>query len=142
MDRYHGLVGKGLQQFGGGLGELAKRLAPDHQRTDDLFSSQQWDDQDTAISLPQDDVVDRRGRLFANVGNLDWPALLCRQPNVAVPEADMLVADRCNHGFAHAVSGMQAKLLPFLIEHVDRAGVGVRELHRPTDDGRENSFKV
>ena len=45
----------------------------------------------------------------------------------------MLVADRRNHGFAHAVIGMEAKLLAPFIEHVDGACVGPRQLSaRPT----------
>src|SRR5262249_55784430 len=86
--------------------------------------------------------VDRGCWLVANVGDLDWPALCCRCPDVAVAKADMLAADRRYHGFAHAVGGMQAKLLAYFVEHVDRTGVGVRELDGPSDDGREDSFKV
>ena len=43
---------------------------------------------------------------------------------------------------AHAVGGAQAELLARLVEHVDRAGVGARELHRAADDGGEHGFEV
>ena len=95
-----------------------------------------------AIALAQDDLVDRRGWLIANVGDLDWLALCCRRPNIAVAKADMLVADCRNHGFAHAVGGVQAKLLALLVEHVDRAGIGARQLYRPADDGGEDCFEI
>ena len=54
----------------------------------------------------------------------------------------MLAADRCGHGFAHAVGSMQTKLLALLVEHVDRAGVGVRKLNGPADDSGEHCFNV
>src|SRR5262249_34276554 len=82
------------------------------------------------------------GWLIANVGDLDWSALCCRHPDVAVAKADMLAADRGDHGFAHAVSGMQAKLFALPVEHVDRAGVGVRKLNGPTHDSGEDCLKV
>ena len=41
LDRHHRLVGKGLQQIDGGFCELARRLAPDHQRTDDVVGAEQ-----------------------------------------------------------------------------------------------------
>ena len=128
LDRHHRLVGKGLQQIDGGLWELARRLAPDHQRADDVVWAQQGNNQDAAIALAQDDLVERGG-LVANVGDLDWLALRCRRPNIRVAEADMPVGDRRDHGLAHAVGGMQAKLLALLVEHIDRAGVGARQLH-------------
>ena len=93
--------------------------------------AQQGNNQDAAIALAQDDLVDRRG-LVANVGDLDWLALRCRRPNVRVAQADMPVGDRGDHRLTHAVSGMQAKLLALLIEHIDRARVGTGGLHRPT----------
>ena len=37
---------------------------------------------------------------------------------------------------------MQAKLLALLVEHIDRASVGVRQLHRPADNGGEHCFEV
>src|SRR5262249_53518087 len=126
----------------GGLWKLAWRLAPDHQRADDVIWTQQGNDQNAAIALAQDDLVDRRRRLVANVGDLDWPALCRRQPDVAVAKANMLAANRCDHGFAHAVGGMQSELLTFFIEHVDRAGVGVRKLNGPTHDSGEDCLKV
>ena len=36
LDRYHRLVGKGLQQFDSGFCKLARRLASDYQCADDV----------------------------------------------------------------------------------------------------------
>ena len=77
-----------------------------------------------AIALAQDDLVDRRGRFVANVGDLNWLTLRCGRPNICVAETDVPVGDRGDHGLAHAVGGVQAKLLVLLVEHVDRARVG------------------
>src|SRR5262249_29595296 len=109
---------------------------------DDVIWTQQGNDQNAAIALAQDDLVDRRRRLVANVGHLEWPALCRRQPDVAIAKANMLAANRCDHGFAHAVSGMQAKLLAFFVKHVNSAGVGVRKLNGSTDDSGEDRFKL
>ena len=51
LDRHHRLVGKRLQQIDGGLWKFAWRLAPDHQRTDDMVGTKQRDDQDAPIPL-------------------------------------------------------------------------------------------
>ena len=85
LDRHHRLVCKGLQQVDGGICELARRLAPDHQRADDVVGAEQRNDQDATIALAHDDLVDRRDGLVANVGDLDWLALRCRRPNIASP---------------------------------------------------------
>ena len=61
-----------------------------------------------------------------------WIGLRSRRgrPDVRVAGADVPVGDRDDHLLAHAVGGAQLELLPRLVEHVDRAGVGARELHR------------
>ena len=61
-----------------------------------------------------------------------WIGLRCAsgRPDICVAEADMPVAERRNHGLTHAVGGAQTKLLLLLVEHIDRAGLGVGELHR------------
>ena len=61
---------------------------------------------------------------------------------MASPETDLLVGDRRDHSLAHAIGGMQAKLLALIVEHIDRARVGARELHRPADDGGEHRFEI
>ena len=66
----------------------------------------------------------------------------CGRPNICVAEADVPVGDCRNHGLAHAVGGMQAKLLALFVEHVDRAGIGARELYRPADNCGEHRFEV
>ena len=42
----------------------------------------------------------------------------------------------------HAVGGAQMKFAPHLVEDVDRAGVGVGELHRLGDDGGEHGLQI
>jgi hypothetical protein len=37
---------------------------------------------------------------------------------------------------------MEAKLLTRLVEHVDRPGIGTRQLYRPADNGREDCFQL
>ena len=63
-------------------------------------------------------------------------------PQYRIAWTDVLVRDRRDHGLAHAVGGVQAKLLALIIEHVDRARVGARQVHRPADDGGEHSFEI
>src|SRR5262249_15422703 len=97
-------------------------------------------DQDATIALAHNYLVDRRGGFVANVGDLDVLTPRCSRPN-GITATDSLVRDRRDHSLAHAVGGMQAKLLA-LIEHIDRARVGARELYCPADDGCEHGLKV
>ena len=142
LDRHHRLVGEGLQQVDGGLRKFAGRLAPHHQRADDVVGTEQRHDQQRAEALAQVDLVDRRGRLVLDVGDLDRLALASRPADVGVAGADAPVGDRDDHLLAHAVGGAQPELLPRLVEHVDRAGVGARELHRALHDGGQHLFEV
>jgi len=63
LDRHHRLICKGLQQLNGGFCELARCLAPDHERAHDLARAEGRNDQDATIALAHDDLVDRRGGL-------------------------------------------------------------------------------
>ena len=67
--------------------ELARHLAPDHQRTHDGVGAEQRNDQDATIALAHDDLIDRRGGFVANVGDLDWLTQRCGRPN-GIAETD------------------------------------------------------
>src|SRR5262249_45000973 len=90
-----------------GLWKCAQRLAADNECADDVIRSEQRNYEDTSIALAQDNVVDRRSRFVARIRDLDWLALRCCRRNIVpIAKADMLIADRRDHGFAHAVGGM------------------------------------
>ena len=57
---------------------------------------------------------------------------------IASRQADVLVAQRRDHLVAHAVGRAQPELLRQLVEHVDRAGLGVGKLRRLGDDGGQH----
>ena len=65
-----------------------------------------------------------------------------RRPDVGVAGADAPVGDGDDHLLAHAVGGAELELLPRLVEHVDRAGVGARELHGALHDGGQHLFEI
>ena len=72
-----------------------------------------------------------------------WIGLRCvaAGPMCGVAGADVAVGDGDDHLLAHAVGGAQLEFLLRLVEHVDRAGVGARELHRAADDGGQHLFR-
>ena len=78
LDRQHRLGGERLQQVDRALGKLAGRAAAHHQRADDAVGAKQRDQQARPVAGAQDDLVDRRGRLLAQVGNLLGHPLLRR----------------------------------------------------------------
>ena len=65
-----------------------------------------------------------------------------RRPDMRVAGADAPVGDGDDHLVAHSVGSAELELLPRLVEHVDRAGVGARELHRALHDGGEHLFEI
>ena len=73
-----------------------------------------------------------------------WIGLRCvaAGPMCGVAGADAPVGDGDDHLLAHAVGGAELEFLPLLVEHVDRAGVGARELHGALHDGGQHLFEV
>ena len=73
-----------------------------------------------------------------------WIGLRCvaAGPMCGVAGADAAVGDRGDHLLAHAVGGAQPELLALLVEHVDRAGIGARELHGALHDRGQHVFEV
>ena len=49
---------------------------------------------------------------------------------------------RVDQFLIHAVGGAQMKFALHIVEDVDRAGLGVGELHRLGDDGREHGLEI
>ncbi len=103
LDRHHRLHGESVEQLDDAFRKFAGLLAPHHQRADDAVRAKQRHDQHGPISLAQDDVVHRRLRLVAHVGNLDRPALRGRRAHPGVVDRDVLAGDRLDHFFGHAV---------------------------------------
>ena len=60
------------------------------------------------------------------------------QFNVRLVKADVLTSQRVNQLLIHAIGGAQMKFALQIVEVVDRAGLGARQLHRLSDDGGEH----
>ena len=57
-------------------------------------------------------------------------------------DSDMLWLKRVDQLLVHAVGGAQMEFVLRVVEHVDRAGVGVGKLHRLGDDGGKHILQV
>ena len=94
------------------------------------------------IAGAQDELVEVRGRLFPQVGDLNRLALCEDWGDVRVVKANMPLRKSIDQSLIHSVSGAQTKLACLLIIAVDGASLGTRELHCLCDDGGKHSFDV
>src|SRR5262249_43823481 len=106
LNCYNRLICKGLQQVNSGFCELARCLASDHERANDVVWTEHGNNQNAAIAFCNDDLADRGGRFVSDVGDLDWLALNSGRSDVRVTEADTQIGDGCDHYLAHAVGSM------------------------------------
>ena len=72
--------------------------------------------------------------LLPQVGHLDRLALCEGLHDVRLVKADALMRQRLNQLLIHAEGGAQTKFPLQIIEHVNRAGLGVGQLHGLGDD--------
>ena len=117
-------------------------MAADHQHADDIFPRRSG--ATNRARKPARRVISfiGRGGFLLQVGDLDRLALREGLRDVRLVEADVLTSQRVNQLLIHAVGGAQMKFALQLIEDVDRAGLGARELHRFGDDGGEHGFEI
>src|SRR5206468_8676669 len=81
-------------------------------------------------------------RLALEVGNLDGRARCRRLPYPTRADADMRLAKRLDQFVGHAVVRPGYEDLRSLVELVDGAGIGLRELDRVRDNAREDGLDV
>ncbi len=141
LDRQHRLGGERTQEVDGVLGKFAGCLAPDHERAHDFVEAQQRDEQPRAISRVQHQLIGGDGRLGLHVGDLHRLALLGGLGD-GPGDVDVVVLERGNQVVAHAVVGLQLEFLLRLVVHVDRSTVGIGQLNRLGNDGREHRLQV
>jgi hypothetical protein len=84
--------------------DFGKRLpTPDHEGADDAVRPEQRNNQQRAITCPQDEVSYGGGRLAAEVGHLYGLATLGGGADVRFARADLLLPDRLDELAAHPV---------------------------------------
>ena len=77
------------------------------------------------------DVLCRRRRSSQKILNLHRITASDSPIHNRFADAEVLVPDRLNQLCIHSIGGTQQKLFALLVELVDRAGFGARELDRP-----------
>ena len=142
LDRHRRLRRKSLDQIDGVRREGSRRFATDHQQADDVFSTDERGHQPRAVTGTQCDLVQVRGRLLLQVGDLDQLAPCQDYRDVRFVDADIGMRERVNQLLIHAVGGAQMKLALLIVEDIDRSRLGAGELHCFGDDGGEHGFEI
>ena len=142
LNRDHRLRGESLEQIDGRGRERARRAPAHDERADDAVGPQQRHDEKRAEPGLEDDVGDGIVRLLHEIGDLHGRAPRRRLADAGGAEADALAADRGDHALVHADGGAQREILGRVVEDIDRAGVGLRQLDRVRDDGGEHGLEI
>ena len=138
-----GLGREGLEQVHDRRRERPRGLPPDHQPADHAVFAQERDSEERTVSRFEHERQ-RVARLALEVRDLDGGARRGRlaDPALADADADMRLAKRLDQFLGHAVVRSWYEDLRGLVELVDGAGVGLRELDRMRDDAGEDRLDV
>ena len=134
---------EGLEEIHHRLRKRARRLPPDHQPADDAILAQERDGEERSES-GSDHESQGITSLALDIGDLHRPARGRRlpDPGLADADADVRPAEGLDQLVGHAVVRLRHEHVLDLVELVDRAGVGLRELDRVRDDAGEDGLDV
>src|ERR1700683_432058 len=90
----------------------------------------------------QDDVVQLRAALLAQIRDPNWFVFGERERDVRIVDTDMLLGQRADQLLVHAVGSAQSKLSRALVVAVDRASLSAGNLYRLGDDSGEHGLQV
>ena len=121
---------------------MARRASADHQETDDIFPADEWCNQSCAVTGTQSDLIELRGHLLPQIGDLGRLGLCKDQRDVRLVKADVLTSQCVDQLLIHAVGSAQMKFASQIVKDVDCASIRTGELHCLADDGRQNGFKI
>ncbi len=146
LDRQDGLAGERLEEIDDGLGERARRLAADHQRTDDTLLADQRDGQQGAEPGPQQCLEHRtRGEVAGrrDVRHLLGDAKQRGPPDdMVIGEMQAVLLDQREQLGRHPVGCPRREGGRLVVQLVDRAGVGTREPDGVRDDRGQHLLEV
>ncbi len=143
LDREHRLPGEGLQQGRDGRREAADRAPADHQPADDLVLAQQRHRQNGMDAFQQSPAVGvgECGSCCTS-STCTGARSTAARPRWVSPSLTLPFA-QCRHPLgAHAKGGFGHEDFLGLVEFVDRAFIGLRELRRAADDRGEHGVEV
>jgi hypothetical protein len=132
-----------LQQGGDGRRKAADGAPADHQPADDLVLAQQRHRQNGMDALQQstDDLGDHR-RILLHVLDMHRRAQHSGAAEMGLAYPDPPLAQPFDPLGAHAKGGFRHKDFFGLVEFVDRAFIGLRELGRAADDRGQHGVEV
>ena len=102
----------------------------------------QGKNQHGAVAGPQDNLEDLGWGLLLQVGHLQRCAFTCGLTDAGISDADAPLLQRRDQLFIHAVRGALPEFLRGLIVVIDRARVGVGQLHGLADDGVQDFLEI
>ena len=141
LDRQHRLIRERLQEINRALWKFAGRFAPNHQSADDPIGAEQRHGQQTAESGAHQDLKNLRW-LIPYIENLHGRALGYCLTNSGIANPDVPLPNRSDQRIVHPVGGAQLKCLGLIVEDVDRACFGLRELDRLGHDRGQDSLEI
>ena len=143
LDREHRLPGKGLQQGRDGRREAAGRAPADHQPADDLVLAQQRHRQNRMDAFQQSPAVGAgECGILLHVVDMHRRSLDRGAAEMRLAQPDPPFAQRRHPLGTHAKGGFGHKDFLGLVEFVDRAFIGLRELRRAADDRGEHGVEI
>src|SRR5215218_5735557 len=114
---------KGLKQSDGGVRKMSRIAATHDQGTGYSVGAKQRDDEKRTIAGAENHVTESRRWFVPEICDLNRFATASRCTDINFVQSEMLLSDRLDQRFSHAMGGPQPELLAQVAEDVDRASI-------------------